>query len=203
MTGPPHEDDGPRRSPAARRHYGVALACGLFVLGMLGAAYASVPLYRMFCQATGYGGATTVATAAPKRVLDRTMRVMFDANIAPGLDVGFAPERPDVTVQVGAPTLIHYRVVNRTGADLPAVASYNVTPEVTGGYFSKIQCFCFNEIKLKAGEAADLPVVFFVDPAISDDASLDRVRTITLSYTLFAARQPERPVAEAARPPRL
>jgi cytochrome c oxidase assembly protein subunit 11 len=192
------------RPAAASRHRAVALACTLFVFGMVGAAYASVPLYRLFCQVTGFGGATKVATEAPAASIARTMQIHFDSNVAPGLNVDFTPVERNMRVQVGATTLATYRVRNRTQQPQQVLASYNVTPEVTGYYFSKIQCFCFNEITLKPGEQVDLPVVFFVEPSIAEDKTLDRIGSITLSYTLFAAKQPARPVAEAGSPrPRL
>lgn len=184
------------------RHRAVALACALFVFGMVGASFAAVPLYRMFCQATGFGGATKIASASPAESTSRIMQVRFDANVAPGLDVDFHSEQADVHVKVGETKLIHYQVTNRTLQPLSIIASYNVAPEVTGSYFAKLQCFCFNQVELKPAETLDLPVVFFVDPSIEEDRALDRIGSITLSYTLFAAKQPERPVAEAgnARP---
>jgi cytochrome c oxidase assembly protein subunit 11 len=192
------------RDQRSQRHAAVALACMLFVCGMVGAAYASVPLYRLLCQVTGFGGATKVAAAAPAGTIDRTMQIRFDANVAPGLEVAFAPDESAMSVRVGETSIAHYTLRNRSAGEVKAIASYNVTPEVTGAYFSKIQCFCFNEITLKPGEVANLPVVFFVEPSIAEDKTLDRIRTITLSYTLFAARQPARPVADAGKPqPRL
>lgn len=188
----------PAKAPAgAARHKAVALACALFVAGMVGASYAAVPLYRMFCQATGFGGATKVAETAPAKSIDRMMQVRFDANVAPGVELAFRPEQPDVRVKVGETKLVHYQATNLSAEPLTLLASYNVAPEVTGTYFAKLQCFCFNQLTLKPHETLDLPIVFFVDPAIGDDKTLDRISSITLSYTFFAAKQPERPVAEA------
>jgi len=164
---------------------------------MVGAAYAAVPLYEMFCKVTGFGGTTQVATAAPAHSLERTIRVRFDANVAPGLAWDFAPAQREMEVRVGETALAFFRARNRSGREQSGTATYNVTPEVTGAYFSKMHCFCFEQQTLAAGEQADMPVQFFVDPSIADDASLNGVSTITLSYTFFAS-QPPAVVAGAA-----
>lgn len=183
-----------------RRHGRVALACVAFVALMVGAAYAAVPLYDMFCRATGFGGTTQVAAAAPKQALDREMTVRFDANVAPGLDWSFRPEVTNVRVKVGETKLVLFKVKNRSDQELAGTATYNVTPETTGGHFAKLQCFCFTEQVLKPGEELDMPVAFFVDPSIADDHELDRVSRITLSYTFFPAKAPRLTSAGTDRP---
>ncbi|MFK8252554.1 cytochrome c oxidase assembly protein [Ancylobacter terrae] len=197
-------DTSPRGNPRAdaRRHRVVALSCGLFVVAMVGAAYAAVPLYQMFCRVTGFGGATVVATALPAQPLERTVEVRFDTNVAPGLAWSFQPEVRSMTVKVGEPQLVYFRVVSRAATDTTASATYNVTPERTGPHFAKMQCFCFTEQTLKPGEALDMPVAFFVDPALAEDPELDSVGTITLSYTFFAKPSPlaANPAKPAAAP---
>lgn len=153
--------------------------------GMLMLAYASVPLYRLFCQVTGYGGTTRQAEAAPGRILDRTVTVRFNADVAPGLPWDFRPEQTAMTLKVGENRLAYFSAVNLGGAPTAGVATYNVTPGKAGPYFDKIQCFCFDSQTLGPGEKAEFPVSFFVDPAIADDPGLDEVKTITLSYTFF------------------
>ncbi|GBD47781.1 cytochrome c oxidase assembly protein [Methylopila sp. Yamaguchi] len=175
----------------ARRHRNVAAACGLFVAVMVGAAFAAVPLYDMFCRATGFDGTTQVAKVAPEAALDRTMIVRFDGNVAQGLDWDFRPEVTTTTVKVGETKLVNFKVRNRSDRELSGTATYNVTPETTGAYFAKLQCFCFTEQTLKPGEEIDMPVAFFVDPTIADERELDRVKQITLSYTFFPAKGPK------------
>jgi cytochrome c oxidase assembly protein subunit 11 len=179
------------------RHLAVAFACTAFVVGMVGMAYAAVPLYQLFCRVTGFGGATWVAEAAPDRKLERTIRVRFDANVAPGLPWDFRPEQPEVEVKLGETKLVYYRAHNRSRLPTTGIASYNVTPGATGTYFAKLQCFCFEQQTLQPGESLEMPVVFFVDPALAEDGTLDRLRLITLSYTFFAAKPPASPVAAA------
>ncbi|WP_425353839.1 cytochrome c oxidase assembly protein [Ancylobacter gelatini] len=179
-------------SPRAsnRRHRVVAASCGVFVLAMVGAAYAAVPLYQMFCQVTGFGGATKVAASAPNQTLDREVEIRFDANVAPGLPWAFAPEQRSVTVKLGETKLAYYRVENRGKETVTASATYNVAPALAGYHFAKMQCFCFTDQTLQPGDVLDMPVVFFVDPALADDKDLDGLKTITLSYTFFAKPAP-------------
>lgn len=174
----------------ARGHVTVALCCAAFVAAMVGAAYAAVPLYQMFCQVTGFGGATRVARAAPDVPLERTVEIRFDANVAPGLDWSFQPEARSVTVRVGETKLAFYRAHNRSSRPVTAAATYNVTPAQAGYHFAKMQCFCFTDQTLQPGETLDLPVVFFVDPAFAEDPEMRSVKTITLSYTFFAKATP-------------
>ena len=174
----------------------VAAACGVFAALMLGAAYAAVPLYDWFCRTTGFGGTPQIAAAAPPHTLDRKVEVRFDANVAGGLPWRFEPERRSIEVRIGEVVTVNYKVVNASARESVGVASYNVTPPTTGAYFSKINCFCFAEQRLAAGEKRDMPVVFFVDPALVKDAEQDGLAAITLSYTMYPVRQPETPRLE-------
>lgn len=171
-------------------HRVVAVCCAAFVMAMVGAAYAAVPLYQMFCQVTGFGGATRVAGAAPAVPLERTVEVRFDANTAPGLDWSFEPEVRSVTVRVGETKLAYYRAHNRGSEPVTAAATYNVTPAQSGYHFAKMQCFCFTDQTLQPGETLEMPVVFFVDPAFAEDPEMNGVKTITLSYTFFPKAAP-------------
>jgi cytochrome c oxidase assembly protein subunit 11 len=187
---------------SAGRHRLVGMACGAFVLAMVGAAYAAVPLYQMLCQVTGFAGTTRVATKAPERELARTVQVRFDSNVAPGLPWNFQPDVGSVQVRLGESKLAYFRVTNRGATPTTGTATYNVTPGATGSYFNKLQCFCFTEQTLQPGESMEMPVVFFVDPSLADDPEMAGVKTITLSYTFFAKATPA-PVAsgEATKAP--
>ena len=178
-------------SSQRRRDVLVAGACGVFVAAMVGAAYAAVPLYNWFCRTTGFGGTPQVATAAPSDVLGRKLKVRFDANVAGGLPWRFEPEQSSIEVKVGEVVTVSYRVVNESARETVGIASYNVSPPTAGAYFSKINCFCFTDQRLKAGETRDMAVVFFVAPDIVKDSEQDRLETITLSYTMYPARQAE------------
>jgi cytochrome c oxidase assembly protein subunit 11 len=185
-----------RESRARRRDVAVAAACGAFVAGMIGLSYASVPLYDWFCRATGLNGTTQVATAGPSGVLDRSITVRFDANVGPGLPWKFQPERTAIKVKLGEVVTVHYIAVNETARETTGTAAYNVAPLTVGAYFQKINCFCFEEQRLKPGERREMPVVFYVDPALAKDADEDDLDTITLSYTFYPTREPQRPVSK-------
>ena len=189
--------------PLRRRDAIVALSCGLCVAFMVGAAYAAVPLYNWFCRATGFNGTTQVATSAPSGALGHTITVRFDANVGPGLPWRFEPERNSIEVRLGEVVTVNYRVINETARPITASAAYNVTPLNVGAFFQKINCFCFTDQTLKAGEKRDMAVVFYVDPAMAKDADGADVNTITLSYTFYPHREPSRPLADgtpAGRP---
>jgi len=198
--------DANHRPPRGKANIGVtAAACAVFVAGMVGMAFASAPLYRVFCQVTGYGGVTQRASAAPAEVLARTITIRFDANIGNGLGWSFRPLVREMKVKVGEVAKADFRVENRMDRTTTGTAAFNVAPGEAGAYFNKIACFCFSAQTLKPGEVADLPVTFFVDPAIAEESELDSVDTITLSYTFYPAPDaaaPARPVAAAAPPPR-
>jgi len=170
------------------------------VAGMGGLSFASVPLYRLFCQATGLNGTTQRAATAPGKAAAGVVTVRFDAETAPGLDWEFRPLQPAVNVHPGEEQKILYRAVNRTAKPMTGSATYNVTPAKAGIYFDKLQCFCFSEQHLAAGQSVDMGVVFFVDPDILTDPNTRDVRTITLSYTMFSAHQAARPTASAGPP---
>jgi cytochrome c oxidase assembly protein subunit 11 len=167
------------------------------VTGMAGLSFASVPLYRLFCAATGFGGTTQRAETAPSRIAAELITVRFDAQVAPGLDWGFRPLKSAIAVHPGAQNQVFFRAVNRTAEPVTAQAVYNVTPTKAGIYFDKLQCFCFNSQTLSPGQSVDMGVVFFVDPDISTDPSTSEVRSITLSYTMFRAPESEPPTASA------
>jgi cytochrome c oxidase assembly protein subunit 11 len=173
-------------APMLRRRNGVTvLLLGAVVAGMVGLSFASVPLYRMFCAATGFGGTTQRAAAAPREVGDAVITVRFDAESAPELGWDFRPVTPAVEVHPGEQREVFFRAVNRSAEAITGTATYNVTPAKSGIYFDKLQCFCFTEQRLLPGESRDMGVVFFVDPDILRDPETRDVHTITLSYTMF------------------
>ena len=174
-------------SPAGRTR-NTALTCLAVAAGMLGLAYASVPLYNLFCSLTGFGGTPMLASAPASKVLDRTMTIRFDANVAPNLRWRFTPETPSIKVKVGETQSITYRIENKGDAPATAMATYNVLPEMAGGHFMKLECFCFQENTLQAGETMEATIVFFIDPAMADDPSMTDVHDITLSYTYFPSK---------------
>lgn len=181
-----------------RRHGRVALICASVVAGMVGLSFAAVPLYDMFCRVTGFGGTTQRAEMAPAETLDRMIRVRFDSNVAPGLDWTFKPEMHEVELQIGANGLMIYRAGNTGEATSVGTATFNVTPLKAGQYFVKTACFCFEEQALEPGQEIDMPVAFYVDPAIVDDPDAGNVHTITLSYTFFPVKQETGPLAAAS-----
>jgi cytochrome c oxidase assembly protein subunit 11 len=175
------------RDDLARRNRRFALGALAFGAGMLALAYAAVPFYSVFCRATGYGGTPQTAKADASAEGRRTLRVAFDTNVAPGLDWRFEPETDAVTLRTGKTATVYFRARNLSDRPAAANATFNVTPEVSGAWFDKIQCFCFNQQHLGPRESAEWPVVFFLDPKLETDPSMARVDSITLSYTLFAA----------------
>jgi cytochrome c oxidase assembly protein subunit 11 len=201
--------DAPPNRPleSARRNQRVATIVVAVAVAMVGAAYAAVPLYAAFCKATGYGGTTQLARVAPAARGARTLSVSFDANVAPGLDWTFEPESPTIVLRTGATATVYFRVHNRSTRETAAVAVFNVAPENSGAWFDKVSCFCFSEQHLGPNETAELPVVFFLDPRLEQDYTMNDVAAITLSYTLFAANDAAKPVALAPQaggaPPRL
>jgi cytochrome c oxidase assembly protein subunit 11 len=168
----------------ARLAWTLAAAVG----GMLALAYAASPLYDMFCRATGFGGTPQVAQEGERPVLSRTVIVRFDSNVDANLPWRFTPLEREVKVKLGEERLVHYRVTNVSQRPIVGTSTYNVTPETSGPWFNKLQCFCFTEQLLLPGQSMDMPVVFFVDPEMDKDRRYDNVRTITLSYTFFEAK---------------
>jgi len=187
-----------QHSRSLRRDLVVAAACGAFVACMVGAAFAAVPLYNWFCRTTGFAGTPQVASAAPGEVLDRTLAVRFDSNVAPGLPWKFVPEQNEIKLRIGEVATVRYKVINQAAREIAAQASYNVSPPTVGAYFTKINCFCFTKQTMKPGETREMSVVFYVDPAIAKDRDQKDLNTITLSYTFY--RLPERaaPLAQAS-----
>jgi cytochrome c oxidase assembly protein subunit 11 len=188
---------------AERRRIGngtLAMLLVGIVAGAVGLAFASVPLYRLFCQVTGYGGTTQVAAAAPAEVGARKITVRFNADTHRDLPWRFVPAQREVTIAVGETALAYYRATNLAGVPVTGTATFNVTPQKAGIYFDKLACFCFEEQTLAPGATVEMPVSFFVDPAIVDDPNLADVSTITLSYTFFRAADPQPQTAAAAVP---
>ncbi|MGH6926092.1 MAG: cytochrome c oxidase assembly protein [Propylenella sp.] len=174
------------------------LAVGLmaFVAGMVGLSYAAVPLYRIFCEVTGYGGATQRASAASDRTLERRIVVRFDGNVS-GLPWSLRPEVPQVELKLGETALVNFVAESTSGSATTGAATFNVQPSIAGVYFNKIECFCFTEQRLEPGERLEMPVQFFVSPEFADDRELLATRTITLSYTFFPVAGEGQPVARA------
>lgn len=171
---------------AASRRKKVTVVSLLAVLGVMAGLVASaVPLYRLFCQVTGFGGTTQVAEEAPATVADRVVTVRFDSNVAPDLPWRFEPLQRALAVKPGEVAIAHYRATNESGRAYLGSATFNVTPDKVGIYFDKIDCFCFSEQYLAPGQSEDMAVTFFVDPAMVDDRNLFDLSTITLSYTFF------------------
>ena len=188
----------PQTQRKLRRDIVIAGSCGAFVALMVGAAYASVPFYDWFCRTTGFAGTPQVSDKAPDHILGRTVTVRFDSNVTPGLPWKFVPEQNTIDVRLGEVVTVNYKVINQAARAITAQASYNVAPPQVGGYFNKINCFCFTEQTLKAGETREMAVVFYVDPKIAEDRDMNTLNTITLSYTFFPMRESDRPVAAAA-----
>ncbi len=188
-----------RADALAGRHRRVAVVLAGVALGMVGMAYAAVPLYRIFCQATGFGGTPMIATKGPATILDRTISVRLVANVSPGLSWTFVPKESTVAVRLGETVIVNYQATNTSDRETRGTASYNVSPDSAGAYFNKIECFCFTEQKLRPGQTVDMPVQFFVDPALVDDRDTNRLSEITLSYTFHPM---DKPAADAAASPR-
>ncbi|MCF6198173.1 MAG: cytochrome c oxidase assembly protein [Hyphomicrobiaceae bacterium] len=172
-----------------KRHSFVGLSLALVVVGMLGLSAAAVPLYKMFCQVTGYGGTTQRAEMAPEEASKEMITVRFDANVSRNLDWKFTPVQRSVNIHIGEEKLIFYKAENDSDKPVTGTATFNVTPEVAGKYFKKIQCFCFTEQILEPGEKADMSVSFFIDAGILSDPNTKHVSEITLSYTFFEKKQ--------------
>ncbi|MBP2235391.1 cytochrome c oxidase assembly protein subunit 11 [Sinorhizobium kostiense] len=184
------------QSSRKKRGNGVVVgACLAFAAGMLGMAYAAVPLYDMFCRVTGYNGTTQRVEQASDVILDQKIRVTFDANTAAGLPWEFKPVQREVDLRIGETVQVMYRAKNISSKPSTGQATFNVTPMEAGAYFNKLECFCFTETTLQPGEEMEMPVVFFVDPEIVKPVETRDIKTLTLSYT-FYPREPSKPVAE-------
>ncbi|QDZ09405.1 cytochrome c oxidase assembly protein [Devosia ginsengisoli] len=170
----------------ARRNRRVAIMGMAIAAGMVGLAYASVPLYQLFCQVTGFGGTPQTASEAPKGYIDRQMTVRFDSNVANDLAWTVTPAAL-VNDNIGKVDTVNYVATNNSDKPITGMAVFNVSPERAGVYFNKIECFCFTEQTLQPGETVDMPIVFFVDPELDDNQELNTVKEITLSYTFYAS----------------
>jgi cytochrome c oxidase assembly protein subunit 11 len=179
-----------------RRHRAIAAWCAILVVAMVGAAYASVPLYRLFCQVTGFDGTPRIATKAPDTVLDKTITVRFDGNVSPDLPWRFGPVQNTMTVRIGENAMAYYQATNTSGQRVVGTATYNILPEIAAPYFNKIQCFCFTEQVLEPGQTAEFPVSFFIDPRIVGDRDAKGVTHVTVSYTFYPVATPKPGVAE-------
>ncbi len=179
-------------APVQRRNNGAVVAvCLFFVVGMVGMSYAAVPLYKIFCQVTGYGGTVKEVEQASDVILDQTIKIRFDSNVAGGLPWEFAPDQREIELKIGETTKVFFRAKNIAAAETTGQSTFNVTPQVAGAYFNKLECFCFTEQTLAAGEEAEMPVVFFVDPEIVKSRETESVKTITLSYTFYPHEKTE------------
>src|SRR5436189_344637 len=179
----------------------VASICGFVVVLMVGASYAAVPFYDWFCRATGFNGTTQVAISAPSDApLARKIAVRFDANVGPGLPWKFEPEQNEIEVRIGEVVTVFYTVTNQAARTTTGQAAYNVAPLTVGAYFQKINCFCFTEQTMAPGEKREMPVVFYIDPALVTDIEQDGLNTITLSYTFYPVRDPAPKPLAASEP---
>ena len=192
----PHPEKPQRPLAGANKRLAGALC--LLTAVMVGLSFAAVPLYRLFCQATGYDGTPRRADAASTRTIDGEITVRFDANVSSALGWKFQPVQHQMRLKLGENALAFYTAANVSAAPLSGTATFNVTPEIAASYFNKVECFCFTEQRLAPGQTADMPVSFFIDPAIADDPDARQVGEITLSYTFFKANEPDAPSAAAA-----
>jgi cytochrome c oxidase assembly protein subunit 11 len=193
------QPDAENSDKASRDNRRVVIGC-LAALAVMGSITAASPtLYRMFCKATGYGGTTQRVERNADKVLDRTITVRFDGNVAPNLAWKFEPGVPTMDVKIGETALAFFRATNTSDKTLTGQAAFNVTPETMGTYFNKIECFCFKEQTLKPGQTVEMPVTFFVDPKMVDDRDTEQLTNITLSYVFFPV---EHAADAAVAPPR-
>jgi cytochrome c oxidase assembly protein subunit 11 len=169
-----------------RRNRNVAIVCAITFFAMVGAAFAAVPIYRAFCQVTGYGGAVRRAETAPDKISDQTLTVSFDTNVR-GLPWDFTAEQRAQTMRIGETKLAFFKVTNHADHPVTARALFNVTPDQAGTYFRKLQCFCFSDQTVGAGQTVEMPVLYFVDPKFAQDINTKGVTDVTLSYTFFPA----------------
>ena len=186
------------RTAGAAGNRRMALGLVAVVGVMVGLSFAAVPLYRIFCQKTGWAGTPQRAASAPNTIAPETVTVRFDANVTSGLPWNFEPVQPELTLHVGENKLAFFRAVNLSKETVTGSAVFNVSPDLMGQYFTKVQCFCFTEQTLKPGEAVEMPVSFFIDPAILKDRDAKTVRDMTLSYTFYKVQKPQQANAASA-----
>lgn len=188
-------------TPQQRRNRRVGLICGATFFGMVGAAYASVPLYRAFCELTGFDGTVRKAEAAPDKVLDKTLTIRFDANVR-NLPWTFTAEQTSQEAKIGETKLALFRVTNNGSTPITGRAVFNVVPEEAGLYFQKLDCFCFSDQTIAAGQTVDMPVLYFVDPKFAADFDTKGEQEVTLSYTFFpSVEAPPAPATAQAHKP--
>jgi cytochrome c oxidase assembly protein subunit 11 len=185
-----------RTETGGRNNGLVVLMCLSFIVGMGAMSYAAVPLYRMFCQVTGFNGTTQRAEQASTVILDKRIQVTFDANVAPGLPWDFKPMQREIDPKIGETVQVNFMVENKSDQPTHGQAIFNITPLESGAYFNKVQCFCFSETDLAPGEKREMPVLFYVDPEITKTVETKNIGTLTLSYT-FYPREGTKPVASS------
>ena len=181
----------PEPSPQAKRNAKVGMICAIGFVAMIGAAYASVPLYKAFCQITGFDGTVRKAEVAPEKVLDRKLTIRFDANVRE-LPWKFTAEQTSQDIRIGETGLAFFKVTNNGDRPITGRAIYNVVPEAAGAYFQKLECFCFSDQTIAAGETIEFPVVYFVDPKFAEDFETKGKGEVTLSYTFFPSVETQR-----------
>ncbi|AJY46066.1 cytochrome c oxidase assembly protein [Martelella endophytica] len=180
-----------REETAKPRNNGaVVLMCLAFVFGMGAMSFAAVPLYRIFCQVTGYNGTAQRVDQYSNVILDRRVKVTFDANVAPGFDWSFTPLQKSVSPRIGETVQVMFEAKNKSSEPLRGQAIFNVTPLQAGAYFNKVECFCFTETVLQPGETLEMPVVFYVDPEFAEAEETRDINVLTLSYTFFEHTKP-------------
>lgn len=172
------------------------MVLGMIAVGMVGMSYAAVPLYRIFCQITGFGGTVQAVADEQTVIVDRNIKVRFMANVNHGMPWEFAPVQTSQSLKVGEHALAFYEAENLTNKEITGTATYNVSPHKAGLYFNKIDCFCFTEQTLKPGERVDMPVTYYIDPEIMNDTNLDDVNEVVLSYTFFIKEVEEEHIAQ-------
>lgn len=181
--------DGPAKTPGNGNNRKVVLGC-LAALGVMGSVTAASPtLYKIFCQVTGYGGTTQRATAPSDKVLDKIVTVRFDANVSPSLEWKFEPVQATMDVKIGENALAFFRATNTSDKPLTGTAAFNVSPDVAGIYFNKIECFCFKEQTLQPGQSIEMPVSFFLDPKMVEDRDTAGLQNVTLSYVFYPSER--------------
>ncbi len=192
------DGSGGEKAGARRRDLTIAVVCVAIVAGMVGLSYAAVPLYRLYCQATGYQGTTQRAAKPSETVLDRTLTVRFDANVSPDLPWRFEPLQKKLDIKIGENTLALYRATNTSDKAITGTAVFNVAPEAAGSHFNKVQCFCFTEQRLEAGQTVDMAVSFYVDPGWVEDEDTKDFSELTLSYTFYPVQKPQEKTGKTA-----
>lgn len=185
-----------QKTPVSAQKKTAAYLAGVAAL-MLSLSFAAVPFYNWFCKVTGFAGTTSVATAPSDVVLDKTVVVRFDASLDRNMAWEFKPMQTEMTIRIGETGLAFYEAYNPTDRPIAGSASYNVTPDQSGGYFTKIACFCFTQQVLQPGERVTMPVTFFVDPSIEENPEAREIKEITLSYTFYETPVPEKQAALA------